>query len=78
VDRVPDFMIKRPRDGKIIYWEHFGKTDSGGYLSGNEVKLIEFEGVEIAPWDNLIITYDTKDGGIDAKIIEAMIQGWLL
>ena len=78
VDRVPDFTIKRPRDGKIIYWEHLGKTDSGGYLSGNEVKLIEFEGVEIAPWDNLIMTFDTVEGGMRADIIEAMIKCWLL
>lgn len=78
VVRIPDFTIRRPRDGKIIYWEHLGMTDDGKYMSGNEVKLIEYENAEIVPWDNLIITYDMKGGGFDAKIIEAMIQGWLL
>lgn len=78
VKRVPDFTIRRPRDGKIIYWEHLGLTDDGGYMSGNELKFVEYENSGIVPWDNLIVTYDTADGGIDAKIIEAMIVGWLL
>ena len=78
VDRIPDFTIKRPRDGKIIYWEHLGKNGDEGYMQGNELKFVEYENAEIVPWDNLIITYDMKGGGFDAKIIDAMIQGWLL
>ena len=78
LDRVPDFTIRRPRDGKIIYWEHLGLTSDSGYMEGNELKFIEYEHCGIVPWDNLIVTYDTPDGGIDAKIIEAMIIGWLL
>lgn len=78
VSRVPDFTIRRPRDGKIIYWEHLGMTGDGGYMERNEVKFIEYENADIVPWDNLIVTYDTADGGIDARIIEAMIEGWLL
>lgn len=78
VDRIPDFKIRRPRDGKIIYWEHLGLTGDDGYMKGNELKLTEYENSDIVPWDNLIITYDTPDGGIDGKIIDAMIHGWLL
>lgn len=78
VSRIPDFTIRRPRDGKIIYWEHLGMMGDSGYKSGNEIKFIEYENSGIVPWDNLIVTYDTSDGGIDAKIIDAMIQGWLL
>ncbi len=77
-NRIPDFTIKRPRDGKIIYWEHMGLTTDGGYMEGNELKFVEYENCGIVPWDNLIVTYDTADGGIDARIIEAMIIGWLL
>ncbi len=78
VDRIPDFTIRRPRDGKIIYWEHLGLTGDDGYMEGNQLKFVEYENCGIVPWDNLIVTYDTEDGGIDAKIIEAMIIGWLL
>ena len=78
VSRVPDFTIRRPRDGKLIYWEHLGLTDDEGYMDTNAAKFAEYEANDIVPWDNLIITYDQKDGGIDVKIIDAMIQGWLL
>ena len=78
VGRIPDFTIRRPRDGKIIYWEHLGLTDDEGYMRRNEPKFVEYENADIVPWDNLIVTYNMKGGGYDAKIIEAMIQGWLL
>ena len=78
VSRIPDFTIRRPRDGKIIFWEHIGRTGDDDYMKENELKFVEYEDAEIVPWDNLIITYNMKSGGFDAKIIEAMIQGWLL
>ena len=78
VNRMPDFTIRRPRDNKIIYWEHFGKTNDDNYNEGNEGKLLEYQAAGIVPWDNLIISYDTSDGGIDGKLIDALIQGWLL
>ena len=78
VYRIPDFTIRRPRDDKIIYWEHMGLTGDEDYLNDNARKQIEFQHAGIVPWDNLILTYDSPDGSIDAKIIEAMILGWLL
>ena len=75
---MPDFTIKRPRDGKIIYWEHLGMTADAAYLESNIKKMRQYAEVGITPWDNLIITYDQSDGGIDVKIIDALIRGWLL
>lgn len=78
VSSIPDFTIRRPRDGKIIYWEHIGRIGDEDYMKRNEGKFVEYENADIVPWDNLIVTYNMKSGGFDAKIIEAMIQGWLL
>ena len=78
VSRIPDFTIRRPRDGKIIYWEHMGLPDDESYMQRNDLKFVEYENAGIVPWDNLIVTYNMESGGYDAKIIEAMIQGWLL
>jgi hypothetical protein len=36
---VPDFTIIRPRDGKIIYWEHLGKVNDEDYLNRNKHKF---------------------------------------
>jgi len=40
--------------------------------------LQEYEEAGIVPWDNLIITYDTIEGGLRGDLIEAMIKCWLL
>lgn len=74
----PDFTILRRRDWKIIYWEHCGMMDDPGYYKRNKRKLQEYEEAGIVPWDNLIITYDTIEGGLRGDLIEAMIKCWLL
>ena len=75
---TPDFVIRRPRDGKIFYWEHFGDVNDQDYMRNNARKLEVYEEYGIVPWDNLIITYDTIDGGVNTPLIEAMIHAWLL
>lgn len=76
--RVPDFTILRMRDLKILYWEHMGMMYDLESRIDNKRKLEEYEEFGIVPWDNLILTYDTPDGGLRADLIEAMIYGWLL
>ncbi len=75
---IPDFTIKRPRDGKIIYWEHLGRVNDEDYLNNNKHKFDVYERYGIVPWDNLIISYSQKDYGINEKLIDGLIQGWLL
>ena len=75
---VPDFTIKRPRDGKIIYWEHLGKVNDSDYMNRNKRKFEVYELYGIVPWDNLIVSYSQANGGINEKLIDALIQGWLL
>ena len=74
----PDFQVLRRRDWKIIYWEHCGMMDDPDYRKGNEQRLKDYEKAGIVPWDNLIVTYDTIEGGLRADIIDAMIKCWLL
>ena len=76
--RNPDFQILRRRDWRVIYWEHFGMMDLKWYRRDTQQKLKEYEAAGIVPWDNLIVTYDTPEGGLRADIIDAMIKCWLL
>ena len=48
------------------------------YRIDNKRKIEEYEEFGIVPWDNLILTYDTIDGGLRADYIEAIIKGILL
>ena len=74
---APDFTIRR-RDGKIFYWEHEGLTNSQEYINRQLKKHQMYAGIGIVPWDNLIITYDNKDGIIDLRIVESEIKNKLL
>lgn len=75
---APDFKILRPRDHKIIYWEHFGKVDDYDYVRDNIEKVRDYIDYGIKPWDNLIMTFNNEQGGFNGKLIDAMIECWLL
>lgn len=74
----PDFTIRRRRDGKIIYWEHAGIMIDPQYRKRHEERMALFEQAGIVPWENLIVTYDDASGGLDVRVVDALIQGWLL
>lgn len=73
----PDFTVVRPRDGKIIFWEHFGLTNDSEYIKRMDLKLVKYRNMNIKPWDNLMISYDREDGSLDMGIIRALIESWL-
>jgi len=72
IQLVPDFTIKRS-DGKIFYWEHMGMTNSESYIERQYKKLSIYKSADIVPWDNLIITFDGKDGFVDVRKLESEI-----
>ena len=74
---APDFTIMR-NDGKVFYWEHQGLTNSEEYLRKQRKKEELYTSIGIVPWDNLIVTYDSKDGNIDIRIIESEIKNKLI
>ena len=74
---VPDFTIRR-RDGKVFYWEHCGRTQDKKYMEHHRWKMNLYESKEIVLWDNLIVTYDDKDGHINIAAVEGEIKAKLL
>lgn len=74
----PDFTIRRPRDGKLFYWEHCGMVTDQKKIDDHFCKLQLYQMHGIAPWDNLIVTYDNKESGVNAKLIKAIIESELL
>ncbi|MDO4745999.1 MAG: hypothetical protein Q4B18_05565 [Bacillota bacterium] len=72
----PDFMI--PTIEGMKYWEHCGKMAESKYRKRNQWKLTMYDKMGIVPWKNLIITYDSEDGGLNLGIIEAEIRNKLI
>ena len=74
---VPDLTLLRA-DLKLFYHEHCGMPGNEKYMKHHKSKLDIYESLGIVPWDNLIVTYDSKDGNLDLRIIESEIKNKLL
>jgi len=73
--KSPDFVSVR-YDGKVIYHEHCGKVNDLQYMIAHNEKMKLYESCGIVPWDNLIVTYESPNGGIDLKLTEALIKSF--
>lgn len=74
----PDFMLKRPSDGKIILWEHFGRWDDEGYHKNAVNKLDEYLDAGLAPYDDLMFSIETSDRHVDMDVIANMLRTFVL
>ncbi len=74
----PDFTILRPRDGKILYWEHFGMVDSNRYSLSMHRKIDTYIENEIIPGTGLIMSFETENEAIDPIAITAMIKAYII
>lgn len=70
----PDFTIKHPRNGKIYYWEHFGKMDVPDYMKGVFPKLQTYAAYGIVAGINLITTFETKEYPLSPDMVEKIID----
>lgn len=73
-DYYPDFTILDPVTGKIYYWEHFGKTGERVYMARADNKIAFYREHGIVQWQNLLVTYDTPEGAVDAQMMQRMIE----
>lgn len=74
----PDFYIKRPKDGKIYIWEHFGLIADETYLNKTFNKLNTYHRNGYNLWDNLIVSFDQEDGSLNVDTIDKIICLFLL
>lgn len=74
----PDFTILRPRDNKILYWEHFGMADDEEYSFSMNKKMSIYRKHGIVPWNQLITTYEVEKGSSDAQDIQSIINAFIL
>ncbi|MCQ2551396.1 MAG: hypothetical protein MJ146_04335 [Clostridia bacterium] len=73
----PDFVITR-NDGSTVIWEHFGLVGDPEYIEKMLAKYSDYIHSGIAPWDNLIMTFDHKDGGLDMEEVDFIINSRII
>lgn len=74
----PDFTILRPKDGAIVYWEHYGMVSDPKYNEQNKGRHDEYIENGFIPTINLIETYETLDYPLTMDIIDDNIKRFLL
>lgn len=74
----PDFMVLNKRTRQEYVWEHLGMMDNADYIKHALAKINNYEKNGILPGKNLIITHETSDYPLNAKTIQAFIDGYLI
>ena len=74
----PDFTALNIRRRKIYYWEHLGKMDDPDYARKNTFRLNMYEKNGLFHGDSLITTRETSTLPLDTKLLDRMIDHYLL
>ena len=74
----PDFSIRRKKDNKLIYWEHFGMVDNEDYAASMEAKLKCYRDHSLLPWDNLITSFESPQSPLQATAVRSIVACFLL
>lgn len=76
--RIPDFTIEDAESGTCFYWEHCGMLGDVGYSKHWEEKKALYKKHDIVEDDNLIVSKDSLNGGIDSAEIKRLIEKYLM
>ena len=76
--RIPDFIIEDAESGTCFYWEHCGMLSHSGYCKHWEEKKALYKKHGIEEGNNLIVSQDSLNGGIDSARIQDLIREYLL
>jgi len=74
----PDFTFLSRRTGEEIYWEHEGMMDNPEYAKTAVKKIELYEKNGIFPGEKLILTFETSTQVMDKKILETLVQRYIL
>lgn len=75
--RIPDFTIEDAESGLCFYWEHCGMLGDETYNKHWQEKQALYRKHGIVEGDNLIVSKDGTNGGIDSAEIKRLIDAYL-
>ncbi len=69
-----DFHVAVKSRSRKRLWEHFGMIGDADYLEKCMLKIQTYIENGFLPWEDVIFTFDTKRGSIDAQTIERIAE----
>lgn len=70
----PDFTIYDSHTGKEIIWEHFGMMDDPRYRENCIRKISAYIKNGYTPFEDLIMTFEINNSGVDEIFVESLID----
>lgn len=74
----PDFTFMSKYSDGLFYWEHCGKMDDPKYVLKMVRKIDNYVRNGIFPGERLIITYETSNYTLNDKVVQELINKYLL
>lgn len=74
----PDFVLLNKCTRKEYYWEHFGLMSDKDYCEKSVRKINQYIKNGIYPGENLISTYETEKCIMDFKVVDEIIERYLM
>lgn len=74
----PDFTALNVKRRKILYWEHLGKMDDPTYARKNSFRINVYQKNGLYLGDNLIVTMETSTMPLDVRLLDKIIDRYLL
>lgn len=74
----PDFTFISKKSKKEIYWEHFGMMDDGIYSNAAIKKIEMYQRNGIFIGENLLITFESANVGLDFNMVQKFIEKYLI
>lgn len=74
----PDFVVLNKCTRKEYYWEHFGLMSDKDYCEKSVKKINQYIKNGIYPGDKLISTFETEKCIMDFKVVDEMIEKYLM
>ncbi|MBQ9886595.1 MAG: hypothetical protein IJM37_07050 [Lachnospiraceae bacterium] len=74
----PDFTFYSKRMKQEIYWEHEGMMDNQEYARSAIKKINLYQMNGIFPGERLILTFETEMDILNSKIINALVEKYLI
>ena len=70
----PDFTLRHPSSGRILYWEHFGMMDDINYKAETVRKISRYIDAGIIPGSDIVFSFETKDEPMNFRKVKAYVE----
>ena len=74
----PDFLCLNKRTRQQFFWEHCGLMDYHEYSGNLAKKLMTYAQKNVIPGKNLILTLETHEIPLNTKMVEQLIEAFLV